>query len=207
MSNNITVHLKDRVAGRLVEATLIDGITRDEVEKAEAVWKPFLDKQLKRMEAEGVPKERWPQHRHWNWRQKHEAVEQSFLAYRMFGVECQSEMQGLMLVAVGKHCRIESQKDKHLVYIHFIAAAPWNVPSVVIEPRYSLVGSVLVATAIHLSLEEEFHGRIGLHSLPQSEAWYLNACGMTDFGPDPSVQNLRYFEMTPAQASEFLKVR
>jgi hypothetical protein len=30
---------------------------------------------------------------------------------------------------------------------------------------------------------------------------------MTDLGPDPSVQNLRYFEMTPKQAAEFLEER
>ncbi len=117
-------------------------------------------------------------------------------------------MQGLMLVlTAGKHARIEPQRAKPLAYVHFLAAAPWNLGSIVDEPTYSLVGSVLLATAIHLGLEEEFQGRIGLHSLPQSETWYRDACGMTDFGPDASVQNLRYFEMTPKQASEFLKER
>jgi hypothetical protein len=207
MSERTAVYLKDRKTGGLVDAMLVDGVTRDEVEKAESVWKPFLDQQLKRMQAEGIPKNRWPQHRHWDWRQKQESTEM-YLAYRMFGVECSSQMQGLMLVlTAGKNARIDSERGKPMVYVHFLAAAPWNLSSIVDEPRYTLVGSVLLAAAIHLSLEEEFQGRIGLHSLPQSDAWYRDACGMTDLGPDPSVQSLRYFEMTPKQAAEFLKER
>jgi len=207
MSERSVVYLKDRQAGELVEATLIDGVSRDEVERAEAVWKPFLDQQLERMRAAGIPKNQWPQHRHWDWRQKQEATEQ-YLAYRMFGIECASDMQGLMLATtVGKRARIDSQRGKPLIYVHFLAAAPWNLGSVVGEPRYSSVGGILLATAIQLSLEEEFQGRVGLHSLPQADSWYRDKCGMTDLGPDPSAQNLRYFEITPQQAAEFLKER
>ncbi len=207
MSERTTVYLKDRTTGQLVEATFIDGVTRTEVEQAESVWRPFLDEQVKRMQATVIPRSRWPQHRHWDWRQKYESSE-SYLAYRMFGIECNSEIQGLMLVVTaGKEARIGSQRGKPLVYVHFLAAAPWNLGSIVDEPRYSLVGSILLAAAVHLSREEEFQGRIGLHSLPQSDTWYRDACGMTDLGPDPAVQNLRYFEMTPEQASQFLKER
>jgi hypothetical protein len=205
MSDTSLVYLTDRKSGKLVEANLIDGLTREDVEKAEADWKPFLDEQVKRMEKTGVPKHQWPQHRHWSWREKYDATEE-YLAYRMFGLECQSQMQGLMLaLTAGKNSQIASHKGKPLVYVHFLAAAPWNLASIVAEPRFSLVGSILVAAAIHLSMEEEFQGRIGLHSLPQSDDWYRKTCGMTDLGPDQTVQNLRYFEMTPEQASEFLR--
>jgi hypothetical protein len=205
MTERSVVHIKDRRTGRLVEATLIDGITSGDVELAEGQWQPYIEEQLARMQAESTPKEQWPQHVHWNWREKQKAVE-GILAYRMFGIECASEMQGLMLlVTAGKTCRIESQKGKPLVYVHFLAAAPWNLPSITSEPRFSLVGTVFIAVAIQLSLEEEFSGRIGLHSLPQADAWYEKACGMTNLGVDPSAQNLKYFEMTPEQASEFLK--
>src|ERR1700733_11593510 len=127
MSTRSAVHLYDRKAAQLVEAALVDGISRAEAEKAEAEWKPYLEEQVKRMAAEGVPKERWPQHRHWDWCQKQEAAD-AYLAYRMFGIECQSQMQGLMLVlTAGKYCRIESQKGKPMAYVHFRAAAPWNL--------------------------------------------------------------------------------
>ena len=204
MSVTSPVYLQDRRAAQLVEARLIDGLTSEEVERAEADWKPFLDEQVKRMEQTGVPRNKWPQHRHWNWREKYEASEE-YLAYRMFGIECQSQMQGLMLaLTAGKNSLIPSQRGKPLVYVHFLAAAPWNLASIVAEPRFSLVGSILLATAIHLSMEEEFQGRIGLHSLPQSDDWYRKVCGMTDLGPD-QIENLRYFEMTPEQAADFLR--
>ena len=51
----------------------------------------------------------------------------------------------------------------------------------------------------------EFHGRIGLHSLPQANDFYANTCGMTDLGADRDYNGgLRYFEMTPEQAQAFI---
>jgi hypothetical protein len=67
------------------------------------------------------------------------------------------------------------------------------------------VGSVLIGTAIELSKELEFKGRIGLHSLPQANGFYANFCGMTDMGPDSANHDLRYFEMTPEQAEAFIE--
>ena len=52
---------------------------------------------------------------------------------------------------------------------------------------------------------EGFKGRIGLHSLPQSNNFYANKVGMTDMGQDEEYQNLRYFEMTPEQAEAFIE--
>ena len=55
---------------------------------------------------------------------------------------------------------------------------------------------------MRLSLDEGFHGRIGLHSLPQSEGFYAKYC--TDLGQDAAVYNLRYYEMTRQQSQLFL---
>src|SRR5882762_5553872 len=106
MSSTSVISLKDRKAGKLVEAKLIDGLTREDVEKAEADWKPFLDEQLKRMKQTGVPAHQWPQHRHWSWREKYDETE-AYLAYRMFGIECEAQMQGLMLaLTAGKNSQV-----------------------------------------------------------------------------------------------------
>lgn len=69
------------------------------------------------------------------------------------------------------------------------------------------VGSILIAAAIQLSMEEGNHGRIGLHSLPQADTFYGRVCAMTDLGPDASYPgyHLRYFEMTEGQARSFLQ--
>jgi hypothetical protein len=194
VSDRSSVYLKNRVNGQLIEAFLIDGVTLAEVQRVESSWRPIVEKSQAPVE-----------HSHWDWRKKHEAVA-GLIAYRMFGVECDDEMQGLMLVSTAGHaCRIPSQRGKELVYVNFVATAPWNSAAVVQTPRYSLVGRVFVATAIQLSREEGFRGRIGLHSLPQAESFYAESCGMTDLGIDRKKENLRYFEMTPEQTEAYLR--
>lgn len=200
------VFLLDRTTREYVGAVLLDPVTREEVEAAERAWRPVMQDAVACMEAQHIAHHERPQHGHWDWRKKYDQT-QGILAFQMFGIECQNEIQGLMLVqTAGKMCHIPSQKGKPLVYVYFIASAPWNSPLVVAEPRYGQVGRVLIATAIELSKSMEFAGRIGLHSLPQTESWYAKHCGMTDLGPDQNsrTQNLRYFEMTPEQASTFL---
>ena len=61
-----------------------------------------------------------------------------------------------------------------------------------------------MGAAIRLSIEEGYKGRIGLHSLPQSNDFYSNRCGMIDLGADPHYQNLRYFEATPEIAQHLI---
>lgn len=115
-------------------------------------------------------------------------------------------MHGMMLVlTAGKFCRIESQKGKPLVYVDYLATAPWNSADVVAEPTYAGVGKVLIRSAIQLSVEEELQGRIGLHSLPQAESYYRDNCKMTDLGQDKAYYGLKYFETTPEQSASFIR--
>jgi len=107
----------------------------------------------------------------------------------MLGIECGGQIQGLMLTASGKDCRIPTQKGKNLVYVDYLSAAPWNSKASTANPKYKLVGKVLLQAAIELSDDEGFKGRIGLHSLPQSETFYSNI-GMTDLGKDTAYLNL-----------------
>jgi hypothetical protein len=70
--------------------------------------------------------------------------------------------------------------------------------------RYKGVGSILIRAAIETSLSEGFKGRLGLHSLPQSNDFYANTCRMTDMGSDARYQDMHYFEMTSEQSEEFI---
>jgi L-amino acid N-acyltransferase YncA len=74
-------------------------------------------------------------------------------------------------------------------------------------PRYRGIGSILVRAAIELSKQEEFKGRIGLHSLPQADSFYSTTCGMSDLGVEAEspYAPMRYFEMTSEQAEAFIK--
>ena len=42
MSDRSVTLLKDRRTGELVEAALIDGVSREDVESTESAWRPFL---------------------------------------------------------------------------------------------------------------------------------------------------------------------
>jgi hypothetical protein len=107
-----------------------------------------------------------------------------------------------MQLDLTRSSRIAGQATKPLVYVDYLETAPWNRPSPFPGPMVAGVGSVLIAAAINRSIDEEFEGRIGLHSLPQSEEFYRDKCGMTDLGPDDSYQRLRYFEATSEQAEQ-----
>jgi hypothetical protein len=107
-----------------------------------------------------------------------------------------------MLVDVG-FARLPEQLGRELVYVELLATAPWNRPKFVPDPRYKLVGRLLVGTAISLSVDLGLGGRIGLHSLPQSESWYQTVGGFTDVEFDAD-KRMRYYEMTAAAAMTFI---
>ncbi|WP_316979520.1 hypothetical protein [Shumkonia mesophila] len=198
------IYLLDVQNGEAVVAELWDSITERQLADWEAEWLPELFKAIQRLHRAGVERRLWPQSRHWNWRQKVKAL-QGMLAHPGFCVVCEGVTQGMMIVdTTTKRCRIDRQKGQHLVYVEFIENAPWNRPEMVTPPRYRGIGSILIRAAIALSQEEEFKGRIGLHSLPQANGFYANTCAMTDLGVDPEYEGLRYFEMTPEQAEAFI---
>jgi hypothetical protein len=58
--------------------------------------------------------------------------------------------------------------------------------------------------AIQLSIDEGFHGRVGLHSLPQSEPFYRDKCLMQFCGHDPHYQDLSYYELTRELAQKLI---
>lgn len=193
MSSESVVYLRDRVSGQLVEAVLQDSIHQRHLDDHRNHWNPLIGSHGE-------------QHGHWDWGKKwsHFAAQ---LSYQSFAVECNGQTQGLMIVNTIKRCRIPQNSNKHLVYVEYLEAAPWNRRNVPNWNRFSGVGTVLIAAAIQLSIDEGNHGRIGLHSLPQADTFYRDKCGMTDLGPDASYNPhpLRYFEMTEAQAKAFIQ--
>ena len=129
-----------------------------------------------------------------------------YLGYHTFAIVCRGELQGLMLASDVQSARLESQFGKSLVYVTYVATAPWNRVEMHKPPRYIGVGSVFIAAAIQLSLECHFRGRIGLHALKQSENFYRK-CGLSELGPDSAHDGLLYFEMTVEQAKTFRRER
>lgn len=198
------VHLFNAQRGEPEAAELWDGITESQLRDWEGEWTPELYKAVQRLHRMGIDRKHWPQSRHWDWRRKTKAL-QGMLGMPGFSIVCNGLTQGMMIVDLAMHrCRIAEQKGKNLVYVEFVENAPWNRPELTNPPTYRGIGSILIRAAIALSQQEEFKGRIGLHSLPQANSFYANTCGMSDLGMDPDYQGLRYFEMTPEQAEAFI---
>jgi hypothetical protein len=200
-----TVFLLDAKTGREVNAEFIDGITDAHLNQVEQEWQPARVDGLKRLRNRGGPPQSWPQSNHWNWNSKVNAI-RGILAYRGFCIVCENQVQGLMLVIITQTCQLQSQSGLPLVYIDYLESAPWNQSGFTDTPRFKGIGIGMVFGALQLSLQEGFHGRLGLHSLPQAETFY-ERIGMESLGPDASKQNLMYFEMTPEKATAFLSRR
>jgi hypothetical protein len=194
------VFLKDRRTNEVVAAELVETIGESHLREFETQWMPVLLRRLVTLVDQSRPQSEWPQSAHWNWRAKMDRI-RGLLAFRTFALICDGQLQGLMQVDTARMvCRHEGQAGKHLTYVDYVETAPWNRAEIVEQPRFAGVGLVMIRAAIEVSREEGFQGRIGLHSLPRSEPFYVR-CGMTDFGIDGVYENLRYFEMTPEQAA------
>lgn len=186
------VELLNRTTGIFDPAYVFQELDEKSFDDFEKLWRPMLVAQ------------RTPDS-HWEWVEKAREVAK-LTQYETFSVECDGTTQGLMFVNLMKFAQIVEQKGRELVYIELLATAPWNRPKVDASPRYKGVGRILIGTAISLSRDMEFSGRIALHSLTDSESWYRDEAGFTDLGLDTK-KKMRYFEMTEAQATAFLSAQ
>lgn len=198
------IYLLEVATGVGVEAELRDCIEEAQLIDWQTKWQPILIAAIKDLSRRGVARAQWPQSWHWDWRAKIAQME-GLIAFKGFSVICADVTQGLMRVDLNGLGRAPGQEGKPLVYVDYLEVAPWNRMDMGQTPRYKGVGTALLSAAVALSVEEDFRGRIGLHSLPQADRFYRDRCNMIDLGPDSGVQGLRYFEMTPEQARIFLK--
>ncbi len=198
-----TIYLLETAGDQAVEAELRDAIEAPQLLDWKVHWQPALIAILQELAQRGVPPAQWPQSWHWDWPAKTAQV-QGLLAFRGFSLVAAGQTQALMRVDLTKSAREASQPGKPLVYVDYLEVAPWNRADLGRSPRLKGAGTALITAAVALSREEGFRGRIGLHSLPQADAFYRDRCGMTDLGPDAAYQGLRYFEMTIEQAGAFL---
>lgn len=190
-----------------VEATLIDGVTLAEAQTADALWVPAMDRLCQEAARKGIPAEEWPEHRDWRWARLRSGATNTS---RFLGIECQSEMQGMIWLHQDEVTRHPFKQGSPIIYVERLAVAPWNYEKFLMKlgqkARFRRCGSVFIRAAIQASFEIGCEGRLGLHSLPDAEEFYRTVCKMDDMGidPDPIHEGLRYFEMTSAQARAFV---
>jgi hypothetical protein len=197
------VALQNRGSKEFEEAQLYRELDQKNFDDFEQLWRPMLEARRADFESWEAAAEGDAQDSHWQWAEK--AVDASTsMADETYAIECAGETQGLMLVTSAAFARLDIHRGREIVYIELIATAPWNRPRLVKKAaRYKGVGRVLIAEAINLSYHLEFNGRLGLHSLPQSQSWYRDVAKFTDLGYDDE-KRMQYFEVTEAQAAAFL---
>lgn len=191
--------------GKLVDASVCLDVPASLIAETIFKWKPLWDAGLERRQTLGLPR---LENEHWDWLAK--AGWLSLAAYRSLGIECEGVMQGLMLVVTdGYYARTEPDTGKPLVYVDYVQTAPWNDENLVDHPRFGAVGTHLLDGAVKLSVDLEYAGRIGLHSLHRSEGFYrrLGLIPVEVEGRDRHARGLWYFELTRQSADQFLQAR
>jgi hypothetical protein len=98
--------------------------------------------------------------------------------------------------------RADPDVGQTLVYVGFLEVAPWNTRSLASHPRFRAVGTTLMYGAVEVSRRKGWAGRVGLHALPQAEAFY-ERIGMARFEADREHEGLAYFEFTAEVARRF----
>ena len=141
----------------------------------------------------------------WDWR-KINAVYPTHSGLSALAIECAGHTQGLMLLDTENYASRLAPKGQTIAYVELLASAPWNRGTFIPTLQYGLTGYALVATAIGMSRRNSLDGRVGLHSVKGSIAFYTAKCGMTAFGPDPKKPGLEYMEMSTQQADAFLSM-
>lgn len=193
--------LLDRATDAEIAAQIFRSLDQKNFEDFLNRWRPMLKARRAECASWEAAAEINAQDSHWEWVEK--AVEAERVMGRdTYAVEAAGETQGLMLVDVG-FGRLAAQRGRELIYVELLATAPWNRPKLVEAPLYKGVGRILIGTAISLSVDLGFNGRIGLHSLAQSESWYQTVGGFSDVEFDAE-KDMRYFEMTDTDAATFL---
>ncbi|WP_159095513.1 GNAT family N-acetyltransferase [Stenotrophomonas sp. YAU14A_MKIMI4_1] len=198
-------YLVDMGTGQLVEAEIFDAISPADIADWRTTWKPEMDGLVQKLQAQNVPRHLWPQSHHWDWVSK--VPPPMAIFEKGYALRCEGRLQGLMRVnSVSQRCRLPEQQGSDCIYVDFIETAPWNQAWYSVTPKYSLVGSVLMAAAIQESVDQGLKGRLGLHSLPQSDSWYAQRLGLEDLGLDADRYEgrLKYFEATPEIAASIL---
>jgi hypothetical protein len=193
MTTNLT-ELIELKSGLVTTATVLLDIPPESVLEVEALWGPLRIAAVMRMIRNGASWEDLPEHFHWNWANKFHDYDAA--VHRFIALECQSEIQSILrLDTKSAVSRMPHDLGKPIVYINFLESAPWNSKQFTKEPRFKLSGFRLIETAARYSQNLGYEGRIRLHSLPQSNGFYQDACGMRQFDPDPEHENLCYFEL------------
>lgn len=215
MASIQTFRIYSPLDGSYRDAELHERASEDQLDQIESSWRPILDRQAqyakvvaklsgttsgpewqRRLNQYGCPDA------HWDWPSLGEPSKLG-LSRESYCIESGGEIQCVMLVSLTERCRLPGQANQHMVYVDYLAIAPWNRNQISQPIQLQGLGTILLGIAVDRSRDEGWCGRVGLHSLPQSEGFYTKK-GMKSLGADSAKSGLAYFEFTEDAANSFL---
>lgn len=174
---------------------------------ADIQWGQFLFELFEKVETAGFQiDELLIEDSHWQWNRKARVLLPPH--YEWFFLEADKKIQAVMIIFHPKDSRIDKES---IVYIDYLAVAPWNRTitdrkknNIFHEQYFKGLGTFVIQKANQfLGKKLKYREGFSLHSLPDAIPFYKNL-GMINFGPDPTKQNLHYFEMEKKRAKEFI---
>lgn len=195
------VRLSDQA---LIEAELVTGLRVADLAEIDQQWLPMRQRIHRWLRDQQVPRTQWPQNGGWDWTVKSKSLQ--LLAVRGFGIRVDDQWQAAAMINVAQfESRLPISIGKPLVYLDYVEVAPTNWPERISgnPPMYGGCGSLLLRQAVLESIDEGYHGRVGLHSLHQSRSFY-DRHGMQLIEIDAKKENLAYYEFTKEIAKQFL---
>jgi hypothetical protein len=202
--------------GKAFKIELAEGLDDAHLDFMEAQWAPAMKRQYDlailqyfQLPVADQTLEKWAevlatlalQDHHWTWRTKCSIAPAT--KRRVFSLLNAGEVEAAMVLRFGENSR-DPAASLPIVYVDFVAVAPWNRKAFQHPQRFRGLGTVMLGAAVELSRTLGLEGRCGLHSLPQSEGFYRQI-GMRDYGLDAQYSSLRYFEFDAPAARNFRK--
>lgn len=186
--------------GKIVPARTRYSVGRNQVADFQEKWRPGIFDGIRYLIARKIPPEDWPTSLFWDWPMKI-AETASGKKYVACCVIADGTTQGLATIRLGANSRLRPRS--RLAYVEYLQAAPWNQEKLCEVPRYGGVGTALIVAAIRVSRRYGYEGRMGLHSVRESESFYEDACGMKRVTSGPKWENQAYFEYDEHRAEAF----
>ena len=131
----------------------------------------------------------------WNWEQMlAETGGRAEKAFQTFALVCRRDVQGAMILET--RSRRSRMARRGVVYVEYVAVAPWNRATIQRPPRFRGCGTALIDAARACSRTVGRGGALALHSKEGARPFY-ERLGFVDLGSDEAEGGLHYFELEP----------
>jgi len=187
------VRLYDRLAHEPVAAE-ITGMMDDHVQKLNSSWIPAFQRRNREQERD-------EDFLMWNAGNGYLDLLIHREGLRSFVLIAEENVQGVLLLQ-DKTQRSRLEPYAPLIYVRYLATAPWNRRDKKGPNRLRGVGTLLMARALRESRDAGGDGRLGLHSLRDSHDFY-QLLGLHNFGLDAARRGMNYFELSSSGVMEF----